>query len=114
MAIKEEFGLSLFGFDLIVPVQRRGGTIKVEREIVIEADSIDMKVDSVSIAAVESEMLSDLLMNDDDVEKDLELELVVIDVNYFPSYKEVPDFPMRLRRFLREKAVMSPYEKYVK
>lgn len=27
--------------------------------------------------------------------------LVVIDVNFFPSYKEVPDFPTRLRTFLR-------------
>lgn len=33
-------------------------------------------------------------------------ELVVIDVNYFPSYKEVPDFPKRLRRFFRRKAGM--------
>ena len=36
-------------------------------------------------------------------------ELVVIDVNYFPSYKEVPDFPMRLRKFLRQKAGMALY-----
>ena len=32
--------------------------------------------------------------------------LVVIDVNFFPSYKEVPDFPQRLRHFLRKKAGM--------
>lgn len=37
-----------------------------------------------------------------------ELELVVIDVNYFPSYKEVPDFPQKLRKFLRQKANMTP------
>ena len=36
-------------------------------------------------------------------------ELVVIDVNYFPSYKEVPDFPHRLRKFLRQKAGMALY-----
>lgn len=36
-------------------------------------------------------------------------ELVVIDVNYFPSYKEVPDFPQRLRKFLRQKAGMALY-----
>jgi hypothetical protein len=36
-------------------------------------------------------------------------ELVVIDVNYFPSYKEVPDFPRRLRKFLRQKAGMPVY-----
>ena len=32
--------------------------------------------------------------------------LVVIDVNFFTSYKEVPDFPQRLRKFLRKKAGM--------
>ena len=32
--------------------------------------------------------------------------LVVIDVNFFPSYKEVPDFPQRLREFLRKKVGM--------
>jgi hypothetical protein len=26
--------------------------------------------------------------------------VLVIDINYFPSYKEVPDFPARLRRYL--------------
>ena len=38
-----------------------------------------------------------------------DFELVVIDVNYFPSYKEVPDFPRRLRKFLRQKAGMAVY-----
>jgi hypothetical protein len=28
-------------------------------------------------------------------------EIVVVDVNFFPSYKEVPDFPSRLRAHLR-------------
>ena len=36
-----------------------------------------------------------------------DIELVVIDVNYFPSYKEVPDFPQKLRKFLRSKAGMD-------
>jgi inositol-1,3,4-trisphosphate 5/6-kinase / inositol-tetrakisphosphate 1-kinase len=26
--------------------------------------------------------------------------ILVIDVNYFPSYKEVPDFPSRLKKYL--------------
>ena len=33
---------------------------------------------------------------------------MVIDINYFPSYKEVIDFPSRLRRFLRSKANIQP------
>ena len=28
--------------------------------------------------------------------------MMIIDVNYFPSYKEVSDFPTRLRHFIRE------------
>lgn len=30
-------------------------------------------------------------------------DIVVIDVNYFPSYKEVEDFPSRLKRFILQK-----------
>lgn len=58
-ALKEGFGLSLFGFDVIVPNDRK--------------------------TACNS-------------------EYVVIDVNFFPSYKEVGDFPSRLRSFLWEHA----------
>jgi len=58
-AIREEFGLSLFGFDAILPNDR---------------------CPSPSAVAV---------------------KIVVIDVNYFPSYKEVSDFPFRLKNFLR-------------
>jgi hypothetical protein len=54
-ALREEFGLSLFGFDVILPKEG------MHRPL-------------------------------------------VIDVNYFPSYKEVVDFPSRLRRFLRSLA----------
>eukprot|EP00981_Chlorochromonas_danica_P010688 scaffold3341_cov165-Ochromonas_danica.AAC.3 len=57
-ALREEFGLSLFGFDVIVPCK--------------EEDSLPRPV--------------------------------VIDVNYFPSYKEVGDFPSQLRRYLRSLA----------
>lgn len=32
-------------------------------------------------------------------------DLVVVDVNYFPSFKEIPDFPALLRAFLRRKAL---------
>lgn len=32
-------------------------------------------------------------------------EALVVDVNYFPSYKEVRDFPRLLRRFLRERVM---------
>jgi hypothetical protein len=66
-SLRKGFGLSLFGFDVIVP---NGISSHGEPE-------------------------------DDD-------QYVVIDVNFFPSYKEVGDFPSRLRAFLRRRAGMSP------
>ena len=54
-SISEHFGLSLFGFDVILPV------------------------------------------GDDN-------KILIIDVNFFPSYKEVSDFPSKLRRHFRRKA----------
>ena len=69
-AIRNEFGLTLFGFDAILPVQH--------------SNSADLC--GTGAAA----------------------EVVVIDVNYFPSYKEVCDFPHRLKRFLASRKAMSP------
>lgn len=63
--IRDELGLSLFGFDVIIPV----------------ASEPPLTV--------------------------LQQQLVVVDVNYFPSYKEMVDFPLRLRSFLRRKAGLS-------
>lgn len=57
-ALQEEFALSLFGFDVILPL----------------------------------------------VQDDVDRRPMVIDVNYFPSYKEVADFPSRLRKYLRSLA----------
>jgi hypothetical protein len=37
-------------------------------------------------------------------------QLYVIDVNFFPSYKDVHDFPSRLRAHLRDKASMTKWE----
>ena len=61
--ISERFGLSLFGFDVIIPIQNNSSSVPEEQEG--------------------------------------GAKLVVIDVNFFPSYKEVPDFPRRLRSLLR-------------
>ena len=56
--MEAEFGLSLFGFDVICPRESPGG-------------------------------------------------MLVVDVNYFPSYKEVTDFPRRLRSMLIARAQRS-------
>jgi inositol-1,3,4-trisphosphate 5/6-kinase/inositol-tetrakisphosphate 1-kinase len=55
-AIRKEFGLSLFGFDVIVPCDGDGE------------------------------------------------EILVVDVNYFPSFKEVVDFPRRFFKFCRDRS----------
>ena len=34
-------------------------------------------------------------------------EILVVDVNYFPGYKEVPNFPSLLAQYLTQKAVES-------
>jgi hypothetical protein len=65
-AIRAEFGLTLFGFDAIVPSHASAGS-----------GGSGGGGGGGGAGGV-----------------------TVIDVNYFPSYKEVRDFPARLRRFL--------------
>lgn len=173
MAIKKEFGLSLFGFDLIVPVRSDAystksecscgseNEVKNDNEIVEfnkngeemegrddckswesssefqvqtvdSSDSVKRDIEpSASVGAGRGGVVSDSREGETD-DKDTtnrtktqknglnitrnksknctaydDIELVVIDVNYFPSYKEVPDFPQKLRKFLRSKAGMD-------
>jgi hypothetical protein len=132
MAIKEEFGLSLFGFDVIVP--RRSGNCSLNCHgrdncvcnnnhtgsnchsnavgngcnsnnippLVQIADNLQSLVINGSTNTVRDTVLTN---HGNSIGIDID-DLVVIDVNYFPSYKEVPDFPQRLRRFFRSKAGM--------
>ena len=130
MAIKAEFGLSLFGFDLIIPVRRKKVETKVEKEVVSVEESsrnkndgkderavfrFDTKIEEAAGHTVRAEIFNGLSVSDESKRRDREQEqqpaepeLIVIDVNYFPSYKEVPDFPHRFRKFLRERAGMLP------
>ena len=130
MAIKAEFGLSLFGFDLIIPVRRKKVETKVEKEVVSVEESsrnkndgkderavfrFDTKIEETAGDTVRAEIFNGLSVSDESKRRDREQEqqpaepeLIVIDVNYFPSYKEVPDFPHRFRKFLRERAGMLP------
>eukprot|EP01035_Chromulina_nebulosa_P019136 gene19136-24975_t len=86
--ISNEFGLSLFGFDVIIPTNNI--STNIYQTIYERNHSIEQKVGF-------------------DNSFDQLGPLVVIDVNYFPSYKEVGDFPDRLRAFLRKKAGFSVY-----
>ncbi len=110
-AIAAEFGLTLFGFDVLIPLPSD------------PASEVDRQVDSGSIApfvlsrdsSVASSNSSDDNSNTRRVDGGRSAraattaspQLVVIDVNYFPSYKDVKDFPARLRAFLRHKAGCS-------
>ena len=70
-AIRKEFELSLFGFDVVRP----------SRESRARRNNGECGGD-----------------------EEMGSELVIIDVNYFPSYKEVADFPQKFRAFLAAKA----------
>ena len=65
----------------------------------IEEEEVDAAVSPMTAAPCSSSSPLDTFGGDN-------CHLVVIDVNFFPSYKEVPDFPQRLREFLRKKAGM--------
>ena len=41
---------------------------------------------------------------------DVQSRIVIIDVNFFPSYKEVKDFPTKLNNFLRKKAKLPVWD----
>jgi len=79
--ISSEFGLSLFGFDVIVPV---------ENCVPSSSSSKSCTGTDVTFSGRKS---------------------LVIDVNFFPSYKEVPDFPSRLRAYLRKASGFPPWIK---
>ncbi|KAL7539087.1 hypothetical protein ACHAXR_009013 [Thalassiosira sp. AJA248-18] len=64
-ALREAFGLELFGFDVLVKHNQNSPIRSNEKEI------------------------------------------LVVDVNYFPGYKEVPHFPSLLAQYLTQKAVES-------
>ena len=108
LAIQQEFGLSLFGFDVIVPTTKgaavptshNGKAQRCSHGVIAERAR---SPSSGSCGSIEDELGFSLTLDQADADA---YDLVVIDVNYFPSYKEVPDFPQRLRKFLRKKAGM--------
>ena len=70
-ALRKEFGLTLFGFDCIIPVSASINSNEGASECTSEG-----------------------------VYRNIE----IIDVNFFPSYKEVEDFPEKLKSYLRRRA----------
>ena len=68
-ALRSEFGLTLFGFDCIIPTMN---------EKTADSCAACMRKYTTTIE--------------------------IIDINFFPSYKEVEDFPRRLKDYLRHRA----------
>jgi hypothetical protein len=75
--ISEGFGLSLYGFDVIVP---SGSFPQSFQKNAAFSDHSAPAIDD-----------------------GLFLDLVVVDINFFPSYKEVHDFPEKLCQYLVRK-----------
>jgi inositol-1,3,4-trisphosphate 5/6-kinase/inositol-tetrakisphosphate 1-kinase len=74
-ALKEAFGLELFGFDILVACDDEDETRNHDNQGT-SRDSIDAHK-----------------------------RMLVVDVNYFPSYKEVPNFPWLLAKYLTDRAL---------
>ena len=107
--LSNEFGLSLFGFDVIFPL-REGKEGEEDYASGVNTSSISesdeshefpFRCNGQSASTVHSAAPPSHLVR--------ERELLVVDVNFFPSYKEVKDFPARLRAFLRRKAGLEPW-----
>jgi len=71
-ALRDAFGLELFGFDLLVKYNDQNSSQTAGSNIGVNGK-----------------------------------EILVVDVNYFPGYKEVPNFPSLLAQYLTQKAVES-------
>ena len=126
--LQEGFNLSLFGFDCIVPLagvqehRRCSAAVDDSNESIrfdatssgLASAPMPCSVPSISTApSVGSNSTttgrgqdggSARNGSDDCMSLQDTTELLVIDVNFFPSYKEVTDFPARLRTFLRQRA----------
>jgi hypothetical protein len=87
-ALKQAFGLELFGFDILVTVQE-------------ENQNADLTCDAITKTTVEEDG------QPVDSGKDTTVRMLVVDVNYFPSYKEVPNFPSLLAHYLTQRVLQS-------
>ena len=95
--VQKEFNLSLFGFDVILPCRSSSASTP--------STSSNTSTDSPGDAATDIEITTD----DTPLCEARDVDILVIDVNFFPSYKEVGDFPQRLSALLRSKAGLPPW-----
>ena len=97
-ALRNAFGLELFGFDVLV--KHNNSTNPRRKKKNNPALVLDGSDDSINNDGDRA------FVNDDDDVNDGK-EILVVDVNYFPGYKEVPNFPSLLAQYLTQKAVES-------
>lgn len=91
-----QFGLTLFGFDVIFNHQH---DMESNQNLNIVLSSVSSSSSSSSSSPIKSSAVDDTSVTH--LHSCSPISLIVVDVNYFPSYKEVSDFPIRLRRFLK-------------
>jgi hypothetical protein len=90
-ALRNAFGLELFGFDVLVKHNSNSTSQKDKNSQTSRTDDRDSN-------------------NSKNFNNDK--EILVVDVNYFPGYKEVPNFPSLLAQYLTQKAVESRVRNY--
>lgn len=135
-ALKTKFGLTLFGFDVIIPItthieklsddvnrncreetyyetnESHSKQARYRYSQEIDPSSPTSKESSTQVSTAES-TLEDTDVDDMDREHTIlspsleDKRIMIIDINYFPSYKEVNDFPLRLRKYLRKLSQMN-------
>jgi hypothetical protein len=111
-ALKNKFGLTLFGFDVIIPISRsqqlnqddRGSESNETKQSNSKFARYQYSQETSSSTAKDFIEGSECAMNEETKPITMleEKKIMIIDINYFPSYKEVKDFPLRLRRYLRK------------
>jgi inositol-1,3,4-trisphosphate 5/6-kinase/inositol-tetrakisphosphate 1-kinase len=82
-ALRTAFGLDLFGFDVLVAASSSPSSPST-------SSSAQSHLPSFSLHSTVARY-----------------EWLVVDVNYFPSYKEVSDFPSLLASYLTERALQD-------
>jgi hypothetical protein len=86
-ALKKAFGLEIFGFDVLI----------TSEQDVDGTDDDDTKDSGDYKSTIE-------------VKRKQRRRMLVVDVNYFPSYKEVPNFPALLAKYLTDRAIENRRE----
>jgi Inositol 1,3,4-trisphosphate 5/6-kinase ATP-grasp domain/Inositol 1,3,4-trisphosphate 5/6-kinase pre-ATP-grasp domain len=103
--------LADFGFDLAVGEARKRprrsrfpappSSAEAHLSAAVTADQVRPIVDALKRAFGLELFGFDIIVSEEDE------EMLVVDVNYFPSYKEVPNFPSLLARYLTDKALAN-------